>query len=72
MEAAIHSENSSGSPHAVVEKNYKAHHVAGNWGVKSCPHCGGEMLNKELDEKKIAAQQESEKTMWDSFLRAQK
>jgi len=51
FEGSIHSENSSGSPHAVVEKNYKAHHIAGNWGVKGCPHCSRETLNKGQDEK---------------------
>lgn len=51
FEGSIRSENSSGSPHAVVEKNYKAHRVAGNWGGKGCPRCGRETLNEGQDEK---------------------
>lgn len=49
FEGSVHSETSSGSPHAVVEKNYKAHRVAANWGVKGCPRCGRETLNEGQD-----------------------
>jgi len=34
-----------------------------------CPDCRGETIRDKM--KKIATQQESEKTMWDSFLQAQ-
>lgn len=51
IESSVHAKNSSGSPHAVVGKNYKAHHVAGNWGVKGCPSWGRETLNEGQDEK---------------------
>lgn len=56
FEGRIHSKNSSGSPHVVVEKNYKVHRVAGNCEVKGCLHCSREVLKEGQDEKKSSTE----------------
>lgn len=56
FEGSIHSKNSSGSPHVVVEKNYKVHRVAGNWEVKGCLRCGRETLKEGQDEKESSTE----------------